>query len=103
MDKVADEGDDADLFQVQGMWHIQVVKDSAGCLDRVAPFTHSQITGDDGDDDCDDQDVGVGDDGGGDGSAGGDDGDAGGRFHPQSNHKLTSSQSSEMRSPNLKL
>ena len=49
MDMDAGEGDDADLFQVQGMWHIQVVKDTATCLDRVPPFTHSQITGADAD------------------------------------------------------
>ena len=45
---VVKDVDDDDLFQVQGMWDIQVVKDTAGCLDRVSPFTHSQITGDEG-------------------------------------------------------
>ena len=35
-----------DLFQVQGMWEIRVVKDTSSCLNRVPLFTHSQITGD---------------------------------------------------------
>ena len=41
-----DDDDNGGLFQVQGMWDIQVVKDTTSCIDRVPQFTHSQITGD---------------------------------------------------------